>query len=54
MVCPRDEQRRVVLPVKATLEEVCARAVFGSVDVGDAGLRGRVVDLDTQVVRPCN
>ena len=33
VVCPCDEEGGVVLPVECALEEVCAGAIRGSVDV---------------------
>lgn len=42
-VGPRDEERPVVAPVQAALEQVGARTAFGSADVRDALARRRVV-----------
>ena len=44
---PSDEQGRVVLPVKRTLEKVCTGWISRSVDVGNACLRNSVLDFDT-------
>jgi hypothetical protein len=38
-VGPGDEKRVIVLPVERALEEVGARTVFGSTDVGDPLIR---------------
>jgi hypothetical protein len=44
---PSYEQSGVVLPMESTLEEVCTRAVYGSVDVGYPCLRVVVVYFDS-------
>ena len=51
VVCPCDEEGGVVLPVECALEEVCAGAIRGSIDVCYSRLRYCVVDLDALSTR---
>lgn len=47
VICPGDDERKVVLPMERAFEQVGARAVRRPVYEGDTGLGDGIVDFDT-------